>query len=243
MRKLIAEGFVIFTSIIASFSVENYRESSQEKEVINDAVITLGDEITSNIKYTKEHLEQVKNVFYITDEIIKRFKTISMENIFDIHSNNPFLHTISTDGKITYIKKYDNDFDTLIMFTAWLAWEPETIFFQSMLNSGKLLEIKNKKLRTEIESIYTKQEERVDGMAKFTLDNCAPIQDWFLEMQNKVKNDISLKDVFERFRNQELKNYLKFKRSTLKARIIDIEAYLQSLQNVVLLISTEYKSL
>ena len=121
-------------------------------------------------------------------------------------SNNPFLHTISTDGKITYIKKYDNDFDTLIMFTAWLAWEPETIFFQSMLNSGKLLEIKNKKLRTEIESIYTKQEERVDGMAKFTLDNCAPIQDWFLEMQNKVKNDISLKDVFERFRNQELKN-------------------------------------
>ena len=90
MRKLIAEGFVIFTSIIASFSVENYRESSQEKEVINDAVITLGDEITSNIKYTKEHLEQVKNVFYITDEIIKRFKTISMENIFDIHSNNPF---------------------------------------------------------------------------------------------------------------------------------------------------------
>ena len=66
MRKLIAEGFVIFTSIIASFSVENYRESSQEKEVINDAVITLGDEITSNIKYTKEHLEQVKNVFYIT---------------------------------------------------------------------------------------------------------------------------------------------------------------------------------
>ena len=53
MRKLIAEGFVIFTSIIASFSVENYRESSQEKEIINDAVITLGDEITSNIKYTK----------------------------------------------------------------------------------------------------------------------------------------------------------------------------------------------
>ena len=166
-----------------------------------------------------------------------------MENIYDIHSNNPFLHTISTDGEITYIKKYDYEFDTLIMFTAWLAWEPETIFFQSMLNSGKLLEIKNKKLRTEIESIYTKQEERVDGMAKFTLDNCTPIQNWFLDMQNKVKNDISLKDVFEGYRNQELKNYLKFKRSTLKARIIDIEAYLQSLQNVVLLISTEYKSL
>ena len=46
-------------------------------------------------------------------------------------------------------------------------------------------------------------------MAKFTLDNCTPIQNWFLDMQNKVKNDISLKDVFEGYRNQELKNYLK----------------------------------
>ena len=36
--------------------------------------------------------------------------------------------------------------------------------------SGKLLEIKNKKLRNEIESIYTKQEERVSGMAGITKD-------------------------------------------------------------------------
>jgi hypothetical protein len=80
-------------------------------------------------------------------------------------------------------------------------------------------------------------------MAKFTLNNCAQIQNWFLNSQNKVKNDISLKDVFKKYKNQELKNYLKFKRATLKARITDIEAYLESLQNVVLLISTEYKSL
>ena len=74
MRKLIAEGFVIFTSIIASFSVENYRESSQEKEIINDAVITLGDEITSNIKYTKEHLEQVKKVVSLLQKLMYFYK-------------------------------------------------------------------------------------------------------------------------------------------------------------------------
>ena len=40
-----------------------------------------------------------------------------------------------------------------------------------MLNSGKLLEIENDKLRTEIESIYTRHEERVNGMTNFTIKN------------------------------------------------------------------------
>ena len=53
MKKYLAEGLVIFASIFASFSVENLRQNSIEKEVLNDAVITLGDEIESNIEYTK----------------------------------------------------------------------------------------------------------------------------------------------------------------------------------------------
>ena len=143
---------------------------------------------------------------------------------------------------IEYIKKYSEN-EALIMFTAWLAWEPENVFFQSMLYSRKLLEIKNKKLRTEIESIYTKQEERVNGMAEFTLKSTYPIQDWFLKKQNEIKYDISLMEVFEKNRDQELKNYLKHKSSGLNGRIIDLENYLQALQNVVQLISTDYKKL
>jgi len=242
MRKLLIDAFVIFISIFASFSVENYRESSDEKEILNETVITLGDEVFSNIDYTKEHLTQVKNVKYLTDQIISRFNTISFREIYDIHSNNPFLHSITTDGDIEYIKKYSEN-EALIMFTAWLAWEPENVFFQSMLYSGKLLEIKNKKLRTEIESIYTKQEERVNGMAEFTLKSTYPIQDWFLKKQNEIKYDISLMEVFEKNRDQELKNYLKHKSSGLNGRIIDLENYLQALQNVVQLISTDYKKL
>ena len=34
MRKLITDGFVIFISIFASFSVENYREASLEKNIL-----------------------------------------------------------------------------------------------------------------------------------------------------------------------------------------------------------------
>ena len=62
MRKLLIEGVVIFTSIIASFWVDNYREKNEEKAILSDSIITLGNEITKNIEYTKEHIYQVKNL-------------------------------------------------------------------------------------------------------------------------------------------------------------------------------------
>ena len=73
MKKYLAEGFVIFASIFASFSVENFRQTSVEKEELNDAVITLGDEIVSNIDFTKEHLKQVKNMLYLTEQVVDNF--------------------------------------------------------------------------------------------------------------------------------------------------------------------------
>ena len=62
MRKLFLDGFVIFLSVFASFSIDNYRDSLIEKEILNESVITLGDEIPSNILYTKEHSIQLKNI-------------------------------------------------------------------------------------------------------------------------------------------------------------------------------------
>ena len=64
-----------------------------------------------------------------------------------------------------------------------------------------------------------------------------------LKKQNEIKYDISMMEVFEKFKDQELKNYLKYKSSGLNGRIIDLENYLQALQNVVQLISTDYKKL
>ena len=111
-----------------------------------------------------------------------------------------------------------------------------------MLNSGKLLEIENDKLRTEIESIYTRHEERVNGMTNFTKINSDQIVEWFEDKRNIYNSDINFGDVFLRERDQELKNLLKDKKATLEGRLIDLEFYLQSLQNVVSIISNEYKS-
>ncbi|MBN08931.1 MAG: hypothetical protein CMC79_00950 [Flavobacteriaceae bacterium] len=242
MRKLILDGTVIFISIFASFSVENYRESIAEKNILNDAVITLGEEMISNIDYTKEHLNQVKNMHHLNNEIINNYNNISAKEIFTIHSDNPYVHNFTIDGKITYVKKYHAE-SLLNLLVSWNAWEPEKVFFESMLNSGKLLEIKNKKLRKEIESIYTKQQERVDGMAKATKNNTNLIADWFLDTQNNYNYDISNNKTFNNFKDQKLKNLLKNKEFVLELRINDIENYLQAIQNVVLLISTEYKKL
>ena len=76
MRKLFIEGLVIFVSILASLSVDNMRETNEEKEILNEAVITLGDEINSNINYTKEHIKQVKNMYYLTAQVVDNYDEI-----------------------------------------------------------------------------------------------------------------------------------------------------------------------
>ena len=67
MRKFLIDGAAIFFSILASFSVENYREDLEKKSILNDSVITLGEEISNNVEYTKEHLKQIKNIGYMTE--------------------------------------------------------------------------------------------------------------------------------------------------------------------------------
>ena len=240
MKKYLAEGLVIFASIFASFSVENIRQNSNEKEIINEAVITLGDEIESNIEYTKEHLKQVENMLYLTNELLNRYEEINLTNLYEIHSNNPFIYNIINNGELEYVKKYNDQYNIM---SYWNAWEPEDVFFQSMLYSGKLLEIKNKKLRKEIESIYTKHEERVSGMTNYTRNNSDKIMSWFEDGKNNFDRDILNEELFNSFKDQKLKNLLKFRSNILTGRVDDLENYLQALNNVVLLISSEYKKL
>ena len=80
-------------------------------------------------------------------------------------------------------------------------------------------------------------------MALATKSIGEPSIEWFEEKENLYKSDVSNKDVFYKHRDQKLKNIMKNKLGLLNNRISDIENYLQSLQNVVKLISSEYKKL
>ena len=241
MRKLFIEGLVIFISILASLSVDNMRELSDEQEVLNEAVTTLGDEINSNIKYTKEHIKQVKNMFYLTSKTVDNFNEITFSQVLKIHSDKPYMHSIVGNGNIEYLRKYENENYNVFIWTN--AWEPEDVFFQSMLYSGKLLEIKNKILRKKIESIYTNQEERISGMHKITSVLAQDILKWFDEKENKFNKDVKISQIFNTLKNQKLKNSLKRRRNQLSQRITDLENYLQSLERVVLLINNEFKAI
>jgi len=243
MRKLIAEPIFIFLSVLASLWVDGYTDEIKEKDELNDSIITLSNEISKNIEYTKEHIYQVKNLKYMTEVIYDNYSKITLNKLKTTHDNNPFFHNIDINGNVSYDKQYDDDGSILWMLRGFLAWEPADIFFKSMLNSGRLLEIENDKLRTEIESIYTKHEERVSGMTNYTRNNSDKIMSWFEDGKNNFDRDILNEELFNNYKDQELKNLLKFRSDNLTGRVDNLENYLQALNNVVLLISSEYKKL
>ena len=80
-------------------------------------------------------------------------------------------------------------------------------------------------------------------MAGMTKDISADITAWFESEKNKFDYDITNSDLFDNHKNQKLKNLLKTRQSNLESRVVDIDNYLQALNNVILLISTEYKKL
>ena len=242
MRKLIAEPIFIFLSVLGSLWVDGYTDELKEKEELNKSIITLSNEILKNIEYTKEHIYQVKNLKYMTDVILEDYSKITIEKLKSTHDNNPFFHDIDINGTTTYVKQYDNNHSIAWMMRGFLAWEPADIFFKSMLNSGKLLEIENDKLRTEIESIYTRHEERVYGMTANTIKYSKEIGDWFFKKRSNYNKDIDYGDIFLMERDQKLKNLLMDKKANLEGRLVSLEYYLQSLQNVVSIISNDYKS-
>ena len=180
-------------------------------------------------------------MYYLTAQVVDNYDEIRLKDVFKIHSENPYIHSIIENGKIEYKKQYSNEDYRVFVWTN--AWEPENVFFQSMLYSGKLLEIKNKRLRKEVESIYTKQEERVSGMFKISGNISSDILKWFDEKENEFSKDISTAEIFDFHKDQKLKNALSKREKQLSERIIDLENYLQALQNVVMLISTEYKKI
>ena len=98
-------------------------------------------------------------------------------------------------------------------------------------------------INTEIESIYTKHEERVNGLTNFTKINSEEIGNWFQKKRSKYNTDMNFGDVFIKERDQELKNLLKDKKANLSGRLVSLEFYLQSLQNVVSIISSDYKTI
>ena len=53
MRKLIAEPIFIFLSVLGSLWFDGYTDELKEKKELNESIITLSNEISKNVDYTK----------------------------------------------------------------------------------------------------------------------------------------------------------------------------------------------
>ena len=242
MRRLLIEATLIFVSVLGSFSIDRYRSESKEKEELNDSVITLGKEIESNLIYAKEYLKQLKNKQYINEYMLQNFSNnIKVKELYQMHDKNPFLYEYDVDGKIVYQTKYEL-FHIKNFIGFWNAWEPNTVFFRSMLNSGKLLEIKNDQIRKEIEFIYTKHQERIHNLTQIIRNQTEESSKWWKPYQIMNSNN-SPAFIFENNRNNELKFYLQNIVNFNRGRIVGVENYIKSLNNVIKLISSEYKEM
>mgnify|MGYP005741546315 FL=1 len=80
-------------------------------------------------------------------------------------------------------------------------------------------------------------------MTNYTRNNADKIMSWFEDGKNNFDRDILNEELFNNYKDQELKNLLKFRSDNLTGRVDNLENYLQALNNVVLLISSEYKKL
>ena len=80
-------------------------------------------------------------------------------------------------------------------------------------------------------------------MTNYTRNNADKIMSWFEDGKNNFDRDILNEELFNSFKDQKLKNLLKFRSDNLTGRVDNLENYLQALNNVVLLISSEYKKL
>jgi hypothetical protein len=237
MKKLIAESIFIFASILGSLWVDGYRENFNEETELNNSIITLANEIESNIEYSKEHLFQLENMLFMTEYMLDNFKTYTIKDLRAVHDNNPFVHRFSSENKVIYIKKYYSFIDR--NFFLWSnAWEPDNIFFKSLLNSGELLKIKDKLLIKEIESIYTKQEERVSGFYNLRNTITQSTFAWYVE---KSMNQQKTNSPFVNERDRELEVNLELRRGLITESIKSVQDYISSLNEVVKIISNNYK--
>ena len=242
MRRLFIEATLIFVSVLGSFSIDRYRSESKEKEELNDSVITLGKEIESNLIYAKEYLKQLKNKQYINEYMLENFSNnMKVKELYQMHDKNPFLYEYDVDGKIIYTTKYE-PYHIGWFIGFWNAWEPNTVFFRSMLNSGKLLEIKNDQIRKEIEFIYTKHQERIYNLTQIIRSQSTEVIEWW-KPYRILSNNNNHVQIFENKRNNELKFHLQNIVNTNEGRIVGVENYIKSLNNVIKLISSEYKEM
>ena len=241
MRKYIFESIAIFVGILLSFSVDRYNDERIEKENITQSVLTLVNEIESNIEYCEEHLKQLKNMVIVNKLITSDYNYLRKDSLINLHQKYPYGHSYDINGNILYWNEqsnYNNIYQWMI--TWWNTFSPEEIYFKSLINSGKLVLIDNSSVRKEIESVYTTRKERNFVNLKLLKQNSDKIFMWIDNKRNNQLDITSREYIFTNLIDLELKNLLNDRNYFLTLRVMSISKYIKSLNNLKSVINLQY---
>ncbi len=240
-KQFAIETLAIFIGILASFSVERCNLKEEKIQTTNESILTLIQEINSNIEYCEEHLKQLKNMKKVNEEILNKFEVFNKSDLIALHKKYPFGHSYTINGSISYWNSeanYNNIYQWMI--TWWNTWAPEEIYFQSLIYSGNLSLIKDHVVRKEIESVYTTRKERVLVNLTLLKENSDKIRAWAEQKRNTSESSVTRELIYTNFKDNQLKNLLQDRDYHVGLRVMSVENYIKSLKNLRKLIDENY---
>lgn len=231
--KYSIEFLVIVFGVLISFNIQTWYEEKKEIKEINDSILTLVDEIESNIFYSEEHLLQLSNMKTVNNLILDNYPYIPKNILIEWHNMYPFGHSYLKNGELRYwtsSEDYENLY--LWMITWWNTFAQNEIYFNTLMSSGLLLNINDPMIREEIESVYITKKRRVEVnelLLKGVSDN---IFKWVEDQRDGSEKYITREEIFESKLDNQLFNLLEDRAHRIELRIMSLENYIESLKSL-----------
>jgi len=231
--KYSIEFLVIVFGVLISFNIQTWYEEKKEIKEINDSILTLVDEIESNIFYSEEHLLQLSNMKTVNNLILDNYPYIPKNILIEWHNMYPFGHSYLKNGELRYwtsSEDYENLY--LWMITWWNTFAQNEIYFNTLMSSGLLLNINDPMIREEIESVYITKKRRVEVNELLLKGVSDKIFKWVEDQRNSSEKYITREEIFESKLDNQLFNLLEDRAHRIELRIMSLENYIESLKSL-----------
>ena len=231
--KYSIEFLVIVFGVLISFNIQTWYEEKKEIKEINDSILTLVDEIESNIFYSEEHLLQLSNMKTVNNLILDNYPYIPKNILIEWHNMYPFGHSYLKNGELRYwtsSEDYENLY--LWMITWWNTFAQNEIYFNTLMSSGLLLNINDPMIREEIESVYITKKKRVEVNELLLKGVSDKIFKWVEDQRNSSEKYITREEIFESKLDNQLFNLLEDRAHRIELRIMSLENYIESLKSL-----------
>lgn len=202
MKKSIFNALAIFISIFGSFAVERYISKinvQNSKEILASNIFY---EIDQNYYSLLEVRTALLAVVEVTDSILFNWETINAEKIKDYYILNQYAQR--------------DDLKTVLLSSP--QHRVKKMYFNSLINSGLILEVKNKLVREKIESIYS----LINNGVNYGSSNSSKIINWFDEKQ-LLEKTMDLEFTFNKHKNFEIYKLLSERRRLQVGRLYGVE--------------------